>query len=62
VNTPDHKHLNRPLGDYLMFAASFVLLRGYNLAMQRRERAVAMNDRVIEQKIVAERFREMQER
>ena len=53
--------LDRPLGDYLMFAASLVFLRGYNLAATRRSRAVEMNDSVIEQKIVAERFRDMQE-
>ena len=53
-------YLNRPLGDYLMFAAAFVFLRGYNLAMQRRERAIRMNDQVIEQQLVAEQFREMQ--
>jgi hypothetical protein len=52
--------LNRPLGDYLMFAAAFVFVRGYNLAMQRRERAIRMNDQVIEQKLIAEQFREMQ--
>jgi hypothetical protein len=53
-------HLNRPLGDYLMVAASVVLLRGYNIAAQRRLRAMEMNDSVIEQRLVAERFRDMQ--
>jgi hypothetical protein len=55
-------HLNRPLGDYLMMAAALVFLRGYNLAAQQRDRAVEMNDSVIEQQLVAERFRDMQER
>ena len=54
--------LNRPLGDYLMFAASLVFLRGYNLAATRRSRAVEMNDSVIDQRLVAQRFRDMQER
>ena len=53
--------LNHPLGDYLMVAASIVLMRGYNLAAQRRSRAIEMNDSVIEQRLVAERFRDMQE-
>jgi hypothetical protein len=52
--------LNRPLGDYLMFAAAFVFVRGYNLAVQRRDRAIRMNDQMIEQRLVAEQFREMQ--
>jgi hypothetical protein len=55
-------YLNRPLGDYLMLAASFVFLRGYGFAVQQRDRAIAMNDAVIEQKLVAEKFRDMQER
>jgi hypothetical protein len=54
-------YLNRPLGDYLMIAASLVFVRGYSLAIQQRDRAVAMNDAVIEQQIVAERFRDMRE-
>jgi hypothetical protein len=54
-------HLNQPLGDYLMLAATFVLLRGYGLAAQQRSRAVDLNDSVIEQRMVAEQFRGMQE-
>jgi hypothetical protein len=54
-------YLNRPLGDYLMFAAGLMFLRGYNMAAQRRERVVEMNDRAIEQRLDAERFRELQE-
>jgi hypothetical protein len=54
--------LNCPLGDYLMCAASLVFLRGWNLAATRRSRAVEMNDSVIEQRIIGERFRDMQER
>jgi hypothetical protein len=55
-------YLNRPLGDYLMMAASLVFLRGYNHAVQQRDRAIEMNDAVIEQQLVAERFRDMQGR
>lgn len=54
-------HLNIPLGDYLMTAASVVLLRDYAIGSDQRTRAVEMNDRVIEQKLVAEKFRSMQE-
>jgi hypothetical protein len=53
-------HLNRPLGDYLMMAATLVFFRGYNLALQRRERVMEMNDHAIEQRLIAERFREIQ--
>ena len=42
--------------------SSLVFLRGYNLAATRRSRAVEMNDSVIEQRIIAEKFRYMQER
>jgi hypothetical protein len=52
---------NRPLGDYLMVAATLLLVRGYHFDTQQRDRAVALNDSVIEQRMVAERFREMQE-
>jgi len=50
-------YLNRPLGDWLMIAATLVFLRVYNLTSQQRSGAVAMNDRVIDQQMVAERFR-----
>jgi hypothetical protein len=55
------RHLNRPLGDYLLVAGVFVLLRGYCLASQQRSRAVQLNDAVIEQKMVADQFQEMQQ-
>lgn len=54
-------HLNRELGDYLMLAASLVFLRVHNLVVQQRSRVVEMNDAVIEQKLIADRFRELQE-
>ncbi len=53
--------LNRPLGDYLMLAGVFVLVRGYCVASALRERAVELNDAVIEQREIAENFRQMQE-
>jgi hypothetical protein len=52
--------VNRPLGDYLMFATAFVFVREYNLAMQQRDRAIRMNDRMIEQRVLAEQLREIQ--
>jgi hypothetical protein len=54
-------HLNRPLGDYVMLAAVFALLRNYGVASMIRIRSVEMNDAVIEQKQVADEFREMQQ-
>jgi hypothetical protein len=54
-------YLNRPLGDYLMLAAALVFMRAYNLVVQQRDAAIQMNDRAIEQRQVAERFREMQQ-
>jgi hypothetical protein len=53
--------LNRPLGDYLMLAGVFVLVRGYCVASALRERAVELNDAVIEQREIAEHFRQMQQ-
>jgi hypothetical protein len=53
--------LNRPLGDYLMLAAALMFMRAYNLVVQQRDAAIQMNDRAIEQRQVAERFREMQQ-
>ena len=55
-------HLNVPLGDYLMAAASLLLFRDFAIGSEQRNRAVQMNDQVIEQKLVAEKFRAMQER
>jgi len=54
-------HLNRPLGAYLILAGVFVFLRGYSVASMMRQRAVELNDAVIEQKEVAEQFRQMQD-
>jgi hypothetical protein len=52
----------RPFGDYLMTAAALVMMRGYTFDMDQRDRAVEMNDSVIETQMVAERFRDMQSR
>ena len=54
------RHLNVPLGDYLMVAGSVVFLRVYALVAQQRQAAAAMHDRAIEQGDVAERFRDIQ--
>jgi hypothetical protein len=53
-------YMTPPLGDYLMLAAGLMLLRGYCHLIQQRDRLIAMNDQAIEQRIVAERFRDMQ--
>ena len=53
--------VNRPLGHYLLLASTFVLLRAYSFASHLRHRAVELNDSVLQEQIVAERFREMQE-
>ena len=55
-------YLNRPLGDYLMCAALLVLARGYHFDTQQRDRAVTLNDCVIEQEMIVERFRDMRGR
>jgi hypothetical protein len=55
-------HFYRPLGDYVLSAATVVLLRGYNYDMNQRDRAVEMNDSVIETQMAAEKFREMRPR
>jgi hypothetical protein len=54
-------YLNAPLGCYIMTAAVVLLLRNYARVSELRRRAVDMNDKVIEQNIVAEHFRAMQE-
>jgi hypothetical protein len=56
------RHFNVPLGDYLMAAASLLLFRDFAMTSEQRNRAVDMNDQVIEQKLIAEKFRAMQER
>lgn len=53
--------VTRTLGDYLLVAGIFVLLRSYGIAVAKRQRAVEMNDAVIEQREVAEAFRQMQQ-
>ncbi len=53
--------LNRPLGDYWVFASAVMFLRGYHLAAEHRDRAIAMNDAVVEQQLVGNLFRDMQE-
>jgi hypothetical protein len=52
-------YLSRPLGDWLMLAATIVFLRAYGFAAEQRRRAVELNDSVIEQQMVAERFRDV---
>jgi hypothetical protein len=54
-------HFNRPLGDYLMLAASLVFLRVYGLAAHQRRIVVEMNDRMVQQQLIADRFRELRE-
>jgi hypothetical protein len=54
-------HVNRPLGDYLLMAGAFVLLRGYGVASMMRRRAVELNDAVLEQKEIADQMRQMQQ-
>lgn len=51
----------RPLGAYLMVAGVFILLRGWSISSMIRQRAVELNDAVIEQREIAEQFREMQQ-
>jgi hypothetical protein len=53
-------YMTPPLGDYLMLAAGLMLVRRYCHVIQQRDRLIAMNDQAIEQRIVAERFRDMQ--
>jgi len=53
--------LNRPLGDYMMMAGVLVLVRGYFVASALRNRAVELNDAVIEQREIADHFRQIQQ-
>jgi hypothetical protein len=53
--------LSKPLGDYIMVASGFVLIRAYGLASQRRNQAIDLRDTVIEQQMAAEEFRGMRE-
>jgi hypothetical protein len=55
-------YFSRELGNYLMLAALLVFLRVHNIVVQQRSRVVEMNDAVIEQKLIADRFREIQQR
>ncbi len=50
----------QPLGVFLMIAGASVYLSVTMSELQFAQRAAAMNDQVIEQQYVAERFREMQ--
>jgi hypothetical protein len=56
-----HRLMNRPLGDYLILAGVFVLIRDHGMASMLRQRAVELNDAVIEQRDVAERLAKMQQ-
>jgi hypothetical protein len=49
----------QPLGAYLMIAGACLYISVTMAAIQFDQRAAAMNDQVIEQEYVAERFREM---
>jgi len=49
----------RPLGAYLMIAGACLFISVAIAELQFQQRATAMNDQVIEQEYVAERFREM---
>ena len=53
--------LSRPLGDYLMASGVFIFLRGWSMASMIRQRAVELNDAVLEQREIAEQFRQMQQ-
>jgi hypothetical protein len=55
-----HLQGERPLGVYLMIAAACLFISVTISEIQFEQRAAAMNDQVIEQEYVAERFREMQ--
>jgi hypothetical protein len=50
----------RPLGVYLIIAGVCLFISVSMSELQFEQRAAAMNDQVIEQQYVAERFREMQ--
>jgi len=54
--------LNAPLGDYMMLTSALMFLRGVMLSSRQRAEAIELNDMVIEQKLVADRFRDMQQR
>jgi hypothetical protein len=49
------------LGDYLMASGVFIFLRDWSIASMIRHRAVELNDAVLEQREVAEQFRQMQQ-
>ncbi len=51
----------RPLGAYLMIAGACLFISVAMAELQFHHRAMALNDQVIEQEYVAERFREMRE-
>lgn len=51
--------MNRPLGVYIMVSAAALLLTAILTEQYERVRAMDMNDAVIEQRQLAERFREL---
>jgi hypothetical protein len=53
---------NQPLSNYFLFAAICLFVSANLNALWFRTRAVELNDAVIEQQVVAERFRQMQRR
>jgi hypothetical protein len=53
--------VNIPLGDYLIFAAVLMLVRGLRFAYLLHHRALDLHDSAIEQKCIAQKFQEMQE-
>jgi len=52
--------LNLPMGNYLIFAASLLLIRSVKLAYDLHCRVTHMQDSALEQKYVAEQFRRYQ--
>jgi hypothetical protein len=52
--------LNHPMGNYLIFAASLMLIRSVKLAYDLHRRVVDMQDSALEQKYVAEQFKRYQ--
>jgi len=50
---------SRPLGDYLMVATSLVLVRGWFMLARQRHQVTVMNDLVIEQKVISQKFNDV---
>ena len=55
------RRANHPLGDYVVGAASVLLLRTYCTAARERGEAVAMADAMIDQTLAGQRFRDLQD-